>query len=193
MTHQVHIAKVIASVLNNDLETVDAFCRGNPFDKLIRSFDERNDAGNPLYKNLRGLWHYRMSVNALNYAQNCARMPDCDPFTSNGDRHLYGEHLIPISLLIKQLKRMKELAGKNDKLNTQQILDTLQQSEVVLVTKAEQKDVDQDYRSTLPESNENRLEAVGIEIATLNAPRGLDQNSPARPSQVWRGYVMEEL
>ena len=52
MTHQEGIARCITAILAQNDETVSAFRRGNPFDKLLRSYDEFNSSGEPLYREM---------------------------------------------------------------------------------------------------------------------------------------------
>lgn len=78
MNHQEAIAHCVTAVLTQNDETVRAFLRGNPFDKLLRSYDEFTSKGEPLYKRERAKKHYKMSVKA---------------FESNLPvKELYGEH-----------------------------------------------------------------------------------------------------
>lgn len=83
MSHQRHIAQGFASVLALPEDALVAFRRGNPFDKLLRSYDEFNAAGKPLYRRDLAAEHYKMSK--LAYASGLRA------------RALYGEHRIPLT------------------------------------------------------------------------------------------------
>lgn len=154
-SHQENIARCVAVVLALDEGTVQAFCKGNPFDKLLRSFDEFSAVGQPLYRREAGKRHYKMSVAAYN-----SGLPAKD---------LYGEHTTPISCLIKKL-----LASDRSEAT---VLNLLRENEVVLITKEEARFLDRSrkngglgLKSSLPLGGGCRLCAAGIVLApeTLN-------------------------
>ena len=148
MTHQEGIARILNSILNLDIEIIEIYKRGNPFDKLLRSFSEFNSKGEPLYKNWkRAFNHYQFSVDAYN----------CFNDTSNHS-NLYAEHIIPLSIIRDELLNLtnptfeKILQLLNDK------------NRIVVITKSEQKLIDKKFKSSLPENGIDRLTFHGIEI-----------------------------
>lgn len=150
MTHQEGIARCLVAILAQDDETIAAFRRGNPFDKLLRSYDEFNSAGEPLYKSERARNHYKMSVRAFQSGLSV--------------KELYGEHRIPLSVIRARLL-------KSDR-SYKTISDILESNEVVLITKEEAKGLDKSIskggfglRSSLPENGKCRFEIAAIQIA----------------------------
>ncbi len=159
MTHQEGIARCLTALLAQDTETIAIFRRGNPFDKLIRSYDEYNSIGEGLYRNIRGKNHYKMSVDAYNSGLPANK--------------LYGEHCIPIKLIIKELMELPQI-------NLATVLLTLQRNEVVLITDSERNYLDSSVekgglgvRSRMPFCGRTRLEAAGIAIAPETLNKGL--------------------
>lgn len=148
MTHQEHIARVVVAILALPDESIVAFRRGNPFDKLLRSFDEFNAQRLPLYKKERSKNHYKLSKIA--YASGL-------PAES-----WYGEHQIPLNILIKQL-----LASDRTLASVEAILRA---NEVVLITKDEARRLDGavaygglGLRSRLREDGIDRLDFAQID------------------------------
>jgi hypothetical protein len=120
MTHQWHIAWVVSVILTQSPECLLAFKRGNPFDKLLRSFDEFTTNGVRLYKQDVGARHYKMSEAAFH-----AGLP------ASG---LYGEHKIPIKIVIGML-----LASDR---TYESVLEILKMNEVILITENEHQRLD---------------------------------------------------
>lgn len=156
MTHQEGIARCLSAILSLDAETLSKFRRGNPFDKLVRSFDEYNSEGKGLYQNPRARNHYKWSVAALAAYESGVKI-----------KALYAEHCIPVALTIQKLLT----ASQKD---TAFILAILQENEVVIITKEEQNKIDAavhkgglGLRNKMPEGGVacSRLEAAGIKIA----------------------------
>lgn len=154
MSHQENIERILYTILNLSDGEVSSFCRGNPFDKLLRSYDEFNRNGVGLYRKDLGAKHYKMSVAAYESYESGLIMA----------RGLYGEHRIHLKIIIKKL------------LDSDRSLDSvkeiLRSNEVVLITTAEQKYLDSSIkngwlglRSCLPSSGQDRLEYAGITIA----------------------------
>ncbi|GAB2777860.1 hypothetical protein HNQ93_001734 [Hymenobacter luteus] len=149
VTHQEAIAKCVTAILALDEEIVTEFRRGNPFDKLIRSFDEFTADGKPLYRNKRGSNHYKMSVAAKTSGLTADK--------------LYGEHRIPVSVIIRRLL-------DSDR-SYESIYKILKEGEVVLITEGEAKLLDRrvsnggsGLRNRMPESGLCRLDEAGIMI-----------------------------
>ena len=149
-SHQEKIARCLAAILALDEETVQAFCKGNPFDKLIRSFDEHSAEGKPLYKKEAGRKHYKVSV-----AASASNKPV---------KELHGEHKIPVSCIIKQL------LSSDRSYDT--VLRILLSNEVILTTKEEARYLDSPVakggmglRMCLPKDGLCRLKAANIKIA----------------------------
>lgn len=154
MTHQEAIVQIVSVVLAQNEAVVQAFCRGNPFDKLLRSYYEFTADGLPLYRKKRGADHYRYSVRA--YASGIP-----------ADK-LYGEHRIPLTIIIR---RLLACDGTMDA-----VRDILASNEVVLITDQEQQYLDSSVlkgglglRSRMPEEGGCRFDVAGIQIppATL--------------------------
>lgn len=150
MTHQESIARALTVILSQDDEVVQHFCLGNPFDKLLRSHDEFTADGKGLYRRSIGSRHYRMSKAAY--------------YSGLDAKDLYGEHLIPLKIIIKRL------VESNRKYET--IRAILATNEVVLITSGEQKRLDSSVtngglglKSKLPPDGSDRLDFAGIEIA----------------------------
>jgi hypothetical protein len=149
-THQQHIALIITQILALSDDTLTAFSRGNPFDKLLRSYDEFTADGKGLYRRKLGSSHYRYSKSAY----------------SSGlyPKMLFGEHRIPLSLISRQLM------NSDRKLSTVELI--LRSNEVVLITKEEERKINASeanggfaLKSKIAPSGECRLAYCGIEIA----------------------------
>ena len=150
MTHQEGIARAITAVLSLDSETIAAFIRGNPFDKLLRSYDEFTADGRPLYRKELGTKHYKMSVQAVR--------------SGLSGKELYGEHRIPLTIIAQRLLQSDRSLGA--------VRAILESNEVVLITADEQKRLDSavskgglGLRSRLPPGDGDRLHFAQIEIA----------------------------
>ena len=156
MTHQEGIARCLSAVLSLDAETLAIFRRGNPFDKLLRSFDEFNSEGKGLYKNQRARNHYKMSEAALAAYESGVKITDLD-----------AEHCGPVAITIPKLLTAQQQ-------DTASILAILQANEVVIITREEQIRIDTavhrgglGLRNRMPEGGVgcSRLDAAGIKIA----------------------------
>jgi hypothetical protein len=149
MTHQDAIIETLHCILTQKDEIVRSFAKGNPFDKLLRSYDEFTSTGLPLYKSKRGKDHYRYSRKAVE--------SKLEP------SELYGEHRIPLNIIRKRLLECDRSVAS--------IKTILESNEVVLITKKEQKRIDakepegRGLRSKMPECGTDRLIFVNIEIA----------------------------
>ena len=158
MNHQKHIATTIAHILALPEDVVQSFCLGNPFDKLLRSYDEFTSDGLGLYgqrayRSALGRRHYKFSREA--YAAALSR---------SDKQKLVGEHRIPLKLIIQKL------------LNSNRSLSSIEQilraNEVVIITKKEQQNLDGNVKtggcglkSLMPANGGCRLAHAGIEIA----------------------------
>lgn len=150
MTHQEGIIHCLAAILGQSNEVITSFSRGNPFDKLLRSYDEFNSNGEPLYKAERARNHYKMSIRAYN--------------SSLKVKELYGEHRIPLSVIRKRLL-------ESDR-TYEAISGILRENEVVLITKEEARIMDGalhkgglGLRSIMPDDGQCRLDIAQILIA----------------------------
>ena len=150
MTHQEGIIHCLVAILSQNKEVIRAFCRGNPFDKLLRSYDEFNALGEPLYKAERAKNHYKMSVSAYESGLKV--------------KELYGEHRIPLSVI---RGRLLDSDGSYEA-----VANILLENEVILITKEEAKVIDRavskgglGFRSSLPADGSCRLQAAKISIA----------------------------
>ena len=158
MTHQEAIIRCIVAILEQDDEVVEAFCRLDPFDKLLRSYDGLNAKGERLYKSGRARKHYKMSVKAY---QSGLKVSE-----------LYGEHKIPLSIIKKRLL-------DSDR-SYQTVSRILGENEVILITKEEARMIDGaisnnglGFRSSMPDNNRCRLDIAQIAIAPETASNKL--------------------
>ena len=149
MSHQKAICELLYKILNMDDEAVIAFSRGNPFDKLLRSYDEFTSNGYPLYRKDRGQYHYKFSEKAFH--------------SSLTAKDLYGEHRIPLKIIKNMLVESSRTLSE--------IQAIMRSNEVVLITREEQRLLDLKpphglgLRSKLPPCGTDRLIYAGIYIA----------------------------
>lgn len=150
MTHQEGIVNCLVAILPQNIDITSAFRRGNPFDKLLRSYDEFNAEGELLHKTERGKNHYKMSVRAYESGLKI--------------KELYGEHRIPLSVI------QKKLLDSDGSYET--VSNILRENEVILITKEEAKLIDGavskgglGFRSSMPVNGSCRLEIALISIA----------------------------
>lgn len=154
MTHQDAICLTLEKILSLDDEVMKYFSLGHPFGKILRSYDQFTSDGKQLYRNTRGQFHYRYSIEAFNSG-----------YPAN---QLYGEHRIP-------LKIIKERLIASDR-SLDSITKIMKSNEVVLITDSEQKLLDSrppiglGLKLNLPPCGTDRLKFAGINIAeeTLN-------------------------
>lgn len=153
MNHQEGIILCIVAILNQEDEVIKAFCRLDPFDKLLRSFDGLNAKGERLYKSERARTHYKMSVQAFESGLKVSE--------------LYGEHKIPLSLV---KRRLLDSDGSYEAVSK-----ILYENEVILITKEEAKTIDGainngglGLRSSLPNNGKCRLADILIAPETIS-------------------------
>jgi hypothetical protein len=146
MTHQKHIAAVITHILALSDNVISSFRLGNPFDKLLRSYDEFTADGRPLYRRPLGRHHYKFSC-AAHESGLCP-----------SDKRLFGEHKIPLTVIIQRL------VNSDRSLST--VEEILQSNEVVIITREEQRYLDGGgLKSRMPPNGECRLAYARIPIA----------------------------
>ena len=157
-THQQHIALIITQILALSDDTLTAFSRGNPFDKLLRSYDEFTADGKGLYRKKLGSSHYRYSKSAYSSSLSADK--------------LFGEHRIPLKLISQQLM------NSDRKLST--VESILSSNEVVLFTDEEERRINASkvnsgfaLRSVMAPNGGCRLAYCGIEIAPETLPNHL--------------------
>jgi hypothetical protein len=157
-THQQHIALIITQILALSDDTLTAFSRGNPFDKLLRSYDEFAADGKGLYRKKLGSSHYRYSKSAYSSGLSADK--------------LFGEHRIPLKLISQQLM------NSDRKLSTVELI--LRSNEVVLITDEEERQINASkikggfaLRSVMAPNGGCRLAYCGIEIAPEILPNHL--------------------
>ena len=150
MTHQEHITLILTQILQLPEDAVVAFSRGNPFDKLLRSYDEFTADGRALYRRKLGRHHYRHSRAAYESGL-CAST-------------LFGEHKIPLKLIAARL------TNSDRQFHTVQAI--LESNEVVLITDDEERLINASkansgyaLRSRMAPNDGCRLAHCGIEIA----------------------------
>jgi hypothetical protein len=93
--------------------------------------------------------HYRYSENAWK--------------SKNQLGDLYFEHLVPLKITKEKLLDLI----KTNKVSHESVKAILDENEIVVITRIEQKIVDapENFKSSLPEGDIDRLSAVGIKIA----------------------------
>lgn len=149
ITHQDAISEVIYAILKLPPHLREAFSRGNPFDKLLRSYSEHTSTGKRLYKSKkRNYKHYPFSVNALHHFNKI-----------NSLVGLHAEHVTPLSLIKKKLCN----GNIKSEIGVKRFL--AKHNKVVVITKEEQRKIDSRYRSKMPSNGKSRLEYFGIKIA----------------------------
>jgi hypothetical protein len=152
-THQDAMAEIIYSLLKMPNDLRDALIRGNPFDKLLRSYSEFTSNGESLYRNKRSVNFYPFSVKAIAHYKKYK--------TLDG---LHAEHIVPLSHIKKVLlndKNWSLLRVKNY---------LAKYNQVVVITEDEQKLIDTKFKSTMPPRGTSRLDFFKIKKAksTLN-------------------------
>ena len=152
MTHQDGILQILFRILSANEEAVRAFLRGNPFDKLLRSYSEFTADGKGLYKSDRAFQHCRMSSKAQQEYESGKRMKD-----------LYQEHRVPLSIIRDRLL-------KSDR-TLDAINHIMQDNEIVIITRQEQQYLDNatengglGLKSTMPKNGQCRLVYAGIQL-----------------------------
>lgn len=150
MTHQEALAQCITNFIKQDDEIIAAVRRGDPLNKLLRTYDGFNADGKSLYQQERARKHYKMSVTAYN-----SGLPV---------KNLKPEHRIPISEIIARL-------FSSDK-TLQSVKRILEENDVILLTKEEADYIDRSIakgglglRATLPKDGRCRLDVGQIQIA----------------------------
>lgn len=150
MSHQEALAQCITNFINQGDEIIAAVRRGDPLNKLLRTYDGFNADGKSLYQQERARKHYKMSLNACN-----SKLPV---------KQLKPEHRIPISEIIKRL-----FASDRTFSSVKRILE---ENDVVLLTKEEADFIDRPLakgglglKATLPKDGRCRLEVGQIQIA----------------------------
>jgi hypothetical protein len=147
-SHQDAIAEIIYRLIKMPINLRVALVRGNPFDKLLRSYSEFTSKGDPLYRNKRCFEFYPFSVNAQSYFRK-----------NNTLDGLHAEHEIPLSIIKEKLLencswsllRVKRYLAENNK--------------VVVITKDEQRLIDSKFKSSMPADGKSRIEYFRIKIA----------------------------
>jgi hypothetical protein len=148
MTHQDSIAAIIFHLLKLSDKSLESFKKGNPFDKLLRSYSEFNSCGEPLYKNKRCAKHYQFSEKAWE-----------EYMSKKSVKMLYAEHVVPLSIIKRNI-----LIRKFNTLNS--IKKYLKENNyVVMITKREQKIIDKKFKSKLPRNRVTRLEYFNIKTS----------------------------
>jgi hypothetical protein len=147
-SHQDAIAKIIYNILQMPVELRLAFAKGNPFDKLLRSYTEFTSKGEPLYRNNRCKDFYPFSVNAFKHYTKFN--------TLDG---LHAEHIVPLSMIKEELLKNPTKTIKNLKSYL------AKKNKIVVITKVEQKLIDSKFKSKMPSNGKSRLEYFGIKIA----------------------------
>ena len=147
-THQDSIAEIIYNILKMPNHLREAFIRGNPFDKLLRSYSEFTSSGKPLYRNKRSINHYLFSLKAHAHFKKHKSLDG-----------LHAEHEVPLSIVKQKLLNNKSLT-------LQMVKSYLyKNNKVVVITKAEQKLIDSTHKSSMPESGISRLDYHKVKTA----------------------------
>lgn len=147
MTYHETIIDLVHHILSNGKEYFKNVDSGNAFDKILRNYHQFNLNGEKVYRRTtKMVKHYRYSENAWKLKNNISQ--------------LYFEHLIPLKITKKKLHEL--IASGNVSHNL--IKTILDENEIVVITRDEQKIVDADFKSSLPKESLDRLAVVGIKI-----------------------------
>ncbi|MBU3660654.1 MAG: hypothetical protein FGM14_12315 [Flavobacteriales bacterium] len=147
MTYHETIIDLVHHVLSKGIEYYKNVDSGNAFDKILRNYHQFNLNGDKVYRRTSKMaQHYRYSENAWKLKNNLSE--------------LYFEHLIPLKITKEKLQEL--IASGN--VSHDSIKTILDENEIVVITRDEQKIVDADFKSSLPKESLDRLAVVGIKI-----------------------------
>lgn len=150
MNYHEAIIDLVYYILNNGESFLKQIDSGNAFDKILRNYHQFNLNGDKVYRKTSKMsLHYRYSENAW--------------MSKDKLDNLYFEHLVPLKITKEKLLELI----KTGKVSHESIKAILDENEIVVITRNEQKIVDapENFKSSLPEGNIDRLSAVGIKIA----------------------------
>lgn len=150
MNYHFAIIDLVHYILKNGELYLRFIDSGNAFDKILRNYHQFNLNGDKVYRRISKMsLHYRYSENAW---KSKDKLDD-----------LYFEHLVPLKITKEKLLDLI----KTGKVSHESIKAILDENEIVVITRNEQKIVDarENFKSSLPEGNIDRLSAVGIKIA----------------------------
>jgi hypothetical protein len=148
ITHQEGITKILFNLLQMDEELIEILSRSNPFDNLLRSYSEHNSKGEYLYRNRKGINHYKFSVNAYKHFKQYGKMEG-----------LHSEHIVPLRVIKAELLKKKFTSIRS-------LSNYLQKTNfIIVITKAEQKLMDSKFRIDLPMNGLNRFDYFELKIA----------------------------
>lgn len=146
MNFHATIIDLIFYILNQGEEYFKNLNKGNAFDKIVRNYHQFNEKGEKISGNKRSLSYYKFSEAAW----------------SSPKSEWYYEHLVPIKIIKNSLLSLIV----EDEVTKSNIEKVLHQTQYVVITKTEAKELDTVYKYTLPESGQNRLQAMGIQLAS---------------------------
>ena len=150
MNYHFAIIDLVHYILKNGELYLRFIDSGNAFDKILRNYHQFNLNGDKVYRRISKMsLHYRYSENAW---KSKDKLDD-----------LYFEHLVPLKITKEKLLDLI----KTSKVSHEQVKAILDENEIVVITRNQQKIVDarENFKSSLPEGNIDRLSAVGIKIA----------------------------
>jgi hypothetical protein len=147
-TYHESIIDLIVYILMKDDEYIKNIDSGNAFDKILRNYHQFNYAGEKVYRVMSRMErYYQFSADAWNNRKN--------------RKELYFEHLVPIKLIKKQLFDLK-VAGN---VNQNTVKEIMNSTKIVVITRQDQKKVDNKYKTSIPSNGIDRLTAQEIFIA----------------------------
>jgi hypothetical protein len=150
MNYHDAIIDLVNYILRNGESYLRLIDSGNAFDKTLRNYHQFNLNGDKVYRKASKMsLHYRYSENAWK--------------SKNQLDDLYFEHLVPLKITKEKLLDLI----KTNKVSHESVKAILDENEIVVITRIEQKIVDapENFKSSLPEGDIDRLSAVGIKIA----------------------------
>jgi len=141
------IIDLIYYILKQGTTFLDYIDSGNAYDKIIRNYHQFNSNGEKVYRNkILMKQYYRISEKAW----------DC----LNNNSEIYFEHVYPVKLIKDELK---SLIDKNI-VSKEKIKYILDKTEIVVITKAEAKILDERYKFSNPTNGKDRLTEMNIKI-----------------------------
>lgn len=151
------IVNLITYILNQGREYLYHIDSGNAYDKIIRNYHQFNFRGDKVYRKVERMQkHYRFSESAWRKRKNL--------------KLLYFEHLIPV----KEVKlKLEALIDESNVVSSTNVKKILSITEIVVITREEASKVDKIYKTEQPNSGNDRLTELGINIEPLTQNNSL--------------------
>lgn len=145
---------ILNKIFEMDDEYIVAFFHGDPFDKIVRNISTRSENGEVFYNNKKMLSHYPRSKKADEIANN-KKLSD-----EQKVKLLYLEHDVPLKVVKDKLR------DKNNRSQEQLSPNLGECLKVTLITKEEAGQINKKYKSSMPEEDKTRYEAMVIQLIT---------------------------